>query len=324
MPRVLVTGGRGFLGRHLVRRLHEAGHEVSVLAHRPPRREPSVPARVAVGDVRDPGAVLRAVDGAELVVHLVSNFRHAGSDGEARSINVDGTVNVLRAAGQAGVRQVLHCSTIGVHGDVREVPAHEGSPFNPGDPYQSTKLEAEREVRAWSERTGIPVTVLRPMSIYGPGDRRMLKLFRMVGRGWFVRAGDGRARIQPAHVDDVVRGFLACLGEPRAFGQTFIIGGDESVSVDALAAIIADALGVRLRTVALPLAPLKLLARACEAACAPLGVEPPLHRRRLSFFQNNRVFTTAKARAVLGYRALVPLPAGIRDTARWYRDRGWL
>lgn len=325
---VLVTGGTGFLGRHLVRALVDRGEKVRVLV-RPGSTQPDSPAfrrcEIVPGDVRDPDAVGRAVVGTEIVIHLVSNFRRAGSDdAQAQDVNVKGTEHLLEASAAHGVRQFVHCSTIGVHGDVRQIPAHEDSPFNPGDLYQRTKVAAEGRVLEVSRSSGLPITIVRPVSMYGPGDRRMLKLFRMIQRGWFLRAGAGEVHFQAAYVEDVVQGFLLCMRNPGAMGETFVVGGEEPVTLNELARVVADVLGVSFRTVSVPLPPLVLLAHAVEALCGRLGVEPPLHRRRLSFYQNNRVFTVRKARERLGYAPAFPLRDGLQRTVSWYRSHGWL
>ena len=326
---VLITGATGFLGRHVVRALLARGEAVRALSHgiTPEPQDPLFQrAEIVRGvDVRDAAAIDRAVAGCECVIHLVSNFRRAGSDrADAHAINVGGTENVLRACLRHGVRHLLHCSTIGVHGDVREIPATETTPFNPGDTYQRTKVIAEERVEEVRRREGLPVTILRPISLFGPEDRRMLKLFRMVRSGWFLRVGSGEVFFQPAYVDDVVRGFLTCLRNPRAVGDTFILGSETSVTLNELVSTIADLIGVRVRTITVPMGPMVALARAVELACAPFGVEPPLHRRRLSFYRNNRVFSLAKARDVLGFTAEVPLREALARTLAWYRSAGWL
>jgi nucleoside-diphosphate-sugar epimerase len=323
---ILITGGLGFLGSHLVARLAAAGESVRILARGETReRRASSPHPVVWGDVRDAEAVDRAVRGAEVVVHLASNFRRGGSDEkEAREINVGGTRNVLDACLRHGVSQLIHCSTIGVHGSVLEVPATEETPFNPMDLYQETKLEAELEVWRVHRASGLPVTVVRPISMVGPGDDRMLKLFRMIARGRFVMVGDGDKLFQPAYVDDVVDGFALCLRNQRAVGEAFIVGGGEYLPLRDLVVLIAEELGVSPPRWRVPLAPMMLLAGLCERVCAPFGVAPPLHRRRVSFFQNQRAFSIAKARRVLGFEPRMSLRDSIAATIGWYRDQQWL
>jgi nucleoside-diphosphate-sugar epimerase len=322
--KVLVTGGAGFLGTHLVKRLQRRGATVRIFG-RAPQEEGRDGLEVIRGDIRDEAAVERAMAGADKVVHLVSNFRKGGSDRhEAYGINVQGTENVLRAAVKHGVARLVHCSTIGVHGNVREIPATEETPFNPGDLYQQTKLIAEKKVWDMHRQTGLPVSVVRPISMFGPGDLRMLKLFRMIGKGRFLVVGDGSPFFQPAYIDDVVAGFVLCLEQEGALGEAFIVGGEEYLPLRDLFRLIAEELEVSPPRWRVPLAPVLFAASLCEKLCAPLGVEPPLHRRRVSFFQNNRAFRVEKAKRLLGYRPQVALREGIRRTVAWYRQNGLL
>jgi nucleoside-diphosphate-sugar epimerase len=325
MGTVLVTGGKGFLGQHLVSRLDELGEKVRIFARTPEGQKEEPGNNVVWGDIRDTKAVNRAVEGVDAVIHLVSNFRKGGSDkNEAYSINVEGTENVLNASLKYGVKRLIHCSTIGVHGDVRSIPANEETAFNPGDLYQETKLIAEKRVWEFYKKTGLPTTVIRPISLLGPGDLRMLKLFRMIKRGRFVMVGHGNILFQPAYIDDVVRGFLLCLHNEKAVGEVFIIGGDEYLPLKALVRLIASELKVPPPKLKLPLVPVLWLATLCEHLCAPFGIEPPLHRRRVSFFQNNRAFSIEKAKRVLAYKPQVSLREGIQRSIRWYEDHGWL
>ena len=326
METVLVTGGQGFLGKHLVSYLTRAGKNVRILA----RKGNSQPQdgsekNIVWGDIRDREVVERAVEGVDKVVHLVSNFRKGGSDTkEAYAINVEGTENVLLAAQKKGVQRLVHCSTIGVHGSVKEIPATEETPFNPGDLYQKTKLIAEQRVWEFYRKTGLPISVIRPISMIGPGDLRMLKLFKMINQGKFVVVGDGSALFQPAYIDDVVAGFMLCLEHEKAVGEVFIIGGEEYVPLRKLFAIIADELGVPPPKLRLPLSPVLFLATLCEKVCVPFGIEPPLHRRRVSFFQNNRAFSIEKAKRLLGYTPQINLREGIKRTIQWYIENDML
>ena len=323
---ILITGGLGFLGSHISSRLSASGETVRILARPPaqaPREDPS--RDVVWGDIRDAQAVDRAVQGAQVVIHLVSNFRKGGSDEkEAHAVNVEGTRNVLQACSRHGVRQLIHCSTIGVHGSVLEIPANENTAFNPLDLYQETKLQAEQEVWKHHRETGLPITVVRPISMFGPGDRRMLKLFRMIQKGRFVMVGEGDALFQPAYIDDVVDGFVRCLRNDKAVGEAFIVGGEEYVPLRELVGMIANELGVSPPWIRVPLRPILTLADLCEKCFVPFGLEPPLHRRRVSFFQNNRAFSIDKARRVLGFQPRMNLRDSLRATIGWYRAQGWL
>ena len=133
---------------------------------------------------------MRAADGVDVVYHIAATYREAGQpDSAYRAINVDGTRNLLEATRAAGARRLVHCSTGGVHGHIARPPATEDAPFNPGDVYQETKLEAEQLARQFGLDTGLDVVIARPIGIYGPGDTRFLKMFRGLARG---RLGGGR------------------------------------------------------------------------------------------------------------------------------------
>jgi nucleoside-diphosphate-sugar epimerase len=263
--------------------------------------------------------------GCDAAIHTVSNFR-AARDPPALHwrTNVDGTRNVLRAAQAAGLRRVVHCSTIGVHGDVAATPGDERSPFAPGDLYQETKAAAEVACRDALARGSTEVVIVRPCSIYGPGDLRMLKMFRLLAQGRFLCIGDGSANFHAVYIDDLVQGFERALDRPGISGEAFIVGGDTYLPLVRYLETAAAAAGGRLPRWRVPYAPVHALACACEALCVPLGVEPPLHRRRVRFFRNNRAFRIDKARRRLGYAPSVTLEDGMRRTVAWYRGQGLL
>ena len=325
METVLVTGGKGFLGSHLVSQLQADGKKVRILA-RPHHKTPEDEGKDIIwGDIRDPEAVDKAVAGVDNVIHVVSNFRQGGSDEKvAYATNVDGTMNLLKAAQKHGVKHLVHCSTIGVHGTVLEIPANEETTFNPTDLYQETKLIAEQKVWEFHKETGLPITVIRPISLFGPGDLRMLKLFKMIQQGKFFIVGKGEVLFHPAYIDDVVRGFMMCLNNEKAIGETFIIGGDKYLPLNDLCQLIADELAVDPPSLRLPMTPVLAAATLCEKLCAPFGIEPPLHRRRVSFFQNNRAFSIQKVKDILGYEPQYSLQDTIHKTAEWYKQEGYL
>jgi dihydroflavonol-4-reductase len=327
MTRVLITGGLGFLGSNLVREFARSGWSVRIL-NRPGKRKSGFihpeGHEIVWGDIRDSEAVNRATAGCEVAVHTVSNFREARTDRDAFAINVGGTDTMLEAAARHRVSRVVLCSTIGVHGSLAQAPGNESSPLNPGDVYQETKVAAEQHARAFEQRTSIPVCILRPASLYGPGDLRMLKLFRMIQQQRFLMFGRGDAFFHPAFIEDVARAFVLAASHPGAAGETFIIGGNHYLPLRDLIRAVARHLGVPPPGLHIPLAPANALAFVCELACRPFGIEPPLHRRRMSFFRNNRAFSIEKARSVLGYRPQVDVEEGIDRTIAWYVSKGYL
>jgi nucleoside-diphosphate-sugar epimerase len=213
---------------------------------------------------------------------------------------------------------------VGVHGDVEHPPANEDAPLRPGDVYQVTKVDGERIARAAAARTGVEVVIVRPTGIYGPGDRRLLKLFRGVARQRFVILGSGDIFYHLTYIDDLVEGFRLCGEVPAAAGRTYILAGGEVSTLNELAAVIAEEAGVAPPRLRLPVWPFWLAGAVCEAVCAPLKIEPPLYRRRVDFFTKSRAFDISRARAELGYAPKVGLREGIRRTLAWYRAEKWI
>jgi len=324
---IAVTGATGFLGSHLCDRLINDGFNVSVLA-RDPDKAQKFEGRVAktvIGDIADKKAIAGLVDGADIVIHLVSNFRTASGPPESyRHINVDGTATVLEAAKKAGVKRFIHCSTIGVHGNVKSTPANEESPFSPGDLYQETKVESENIVRDSIGTSAMEIVIIRPCSIYGPGDMRMLKMFRMLANRTFFLVGPCRENFHAVYIDDLLDGFMNAMEAPGIDGDTFIIGGDAYLPLEQYISVVAKAVNAPPPFLRFPYWLFYGGAVLCEAICLPLKIEPPLHRRRVRFYKNNRAFDISKARRLLGYKPRVSLEAGMKRTADWYREHGFL
>jgi len=324
--RIALTGATGYTGGRLLAVMLGRGDSVRALA-RPSSKRPAFGAEPVwiEGDLADVGALGRLVEGVDAVVHVAAVYRTAGhTDAYYRAVNVEGTVRLLEAAARAGVMRFVHTSTVGVHGHVEHPPADESTPLAPGDIYQSTKAEAEALALDFHRRRGVPVSVVRPGAIYGPGETRLLKLFRAIARGRYAIVGSGRAYYHPVYIDDLIAGYLLALERPEAVGQAFIIAGPSYVTQRELAETIARATGGRLLPFRVPATPLRWLGALCEAVCVPLGVEPPLHRRRVEFWTKSRAFSTEKARRLLGYEPNVDLETGVARTVAWYRQAGWL
>lgn len=323
--RVLVTGATGFTGGHLARELCRRGHDVVALVRDERKAAPlkDLGMELRAGDLTDRDAVARAVAGCNVVYHIAAMYREAKHGDEMyRRVNVDGTRHIVEEARRAKVGRVVHCSTVGVHGDVA-VPASESAPFAPGDIYQQTKLEAELLVSALM-RDGFPGVIFRPVGIHGPGDLRFLKLFRTVARGQFRMIGSGDVLYHMTYIDDLVNGIILCGEHPAALGQTYILSGPRYTTLNELVEAIAVAVERPVPRGRIPLFPVKVAARMCEMLCKPLGMEPPLHMRRLDFFIKDRGFTSAKAHRELGYVPRVALADGLAHTAHWYRKQGLL
>ncbi len=322
--RVFVTGGSGFTGGALCAHLKNRGHEVTALVRSSSDTSflRSVGARLIPGDLRDPASLRSGMQGAEVVFNIAAAFREAKlSDAQYRDVNVTGTRNVVEAAHAAGVRRVVHCSTIGVHGDTGKTPAHEETRFAPPDYYCQTKVEGELLARELFDKLNLEGSVFRPLGIYGPRDTRFLKLFRGLKRGRFVMIGDGSTLYHMTYIDDLCAGIELCATRPDAVGEVFILGGDHHVTLNELVAATARAVGSSGPRMRVPMWPVMTAAHVCETLCRPLGIEPPLYPRRVEFFSKDRAADISKARRVLGYSPRIDLDEGARRTARWYEEQ---
>ena len=323
----LVTGASGFTGRALVRKLLERGESVTALVRATSDYAgiEKEGAEIVVGNVKDKASVEKAVAGVDRVYHIAALFREAGfPDEEYYAVNLEGARNLLEASAAAGVRRFVHCSTIGVCGDIKNPPADEKTPYNPGDIYQITKMEGEKLALSYAREGKLNVVVARPASIYGPGDLRLLKMFKLINKGRFVVLGSGKPFFHVVYIDDLVDGFILCAETAKAVGEVFIIAGDEYVELNELFTIIAEKLGVKPPKLHLPAWPVQWLGSLMEKIWIPLGLEPPLYRRRVDFFTKSRSFSIEKARRILGYRPKVDLRRGIENSIQWYRENNLL
>lgn len=328
--RILVTGAAGFTGARLAGRLLDLGHEVTMLDMSENDASRDLQKRSATmiqGSVTDPETVERAVRGQDAVFHLAAAFRQI-NDTPRRyfEVNEDGTRNILDAAERFGVGKVIHCSTSGVHGGTDPKPWGEDSSIDPHDIYQKSKWAGEQVCQEFIARGGLDITIVRPTSEYGPGDVYGMRfLFRLVKSGRFLMFGSGKGTVHPIYIDNLVDFFLLVLENPKSKGRTYLAGDTEPCSLNDLVRTVGRVLGVDVRIIHLPLlTALYYAGWATEIICKPLKINPPLFRRRVHWFQSNRAYSIARAQAELGYRPAVPLEEGLRRTAAWYREKGYL
>ncbi len=328
--RLLVTGGTGFIGSRLALAARSQGHSLVIagqLNTEPERvraQELSAAAlSIEQGPLQDPQFARRLVAGCDAVIHLAAAQHESNvADDYFFDVNVTGTRTLIEAAKLAGVRRFVYGSTIGVYGEYSGQPLDENTPPRPMNVYGRSKLQAEEVVKSYTPQ--LETCIVRISETYGPGDFRLLKLFRALDRGRFLIIGNGLNRRQAIYVDDLVRGLLLTAVSPAAVGETFVMAGQETMTTRQMVEQVSNALGRRAPRSRVPLWPFLAAAVVLERTLTPLGVSPPLHRRRLDFFRKSFVFSSTKARTVLDFTPTVPFAAGAAETARWYREKGYL
>ena len=326
--KVLVTGGTGFTGTALVRRLIDAGHDVVALDNKPGLACDalrSMGAQVHIGSVTDHAAVSACMDGVEFVFHLAAAFRELNvPESLYDEVNVQGTRNVIAAAHRAGVRKFVYCSTCGVHGNVENPPANEDAPIAPADYYQRTKYLAEPIVLEY-QATGMATVILRPAAIYGPGDpERFLMIFRRVARGSFPMFGGGRTTYHPLYVENLVDAFMLCMPPGRGDGRAYLIADEHYYSIEDIVRAVGRALDIPVKVRHFPVMPLVIAGHVVEKVCRPFHIAPPIFPRRVDWYRQNRAFDISRAKRELGYVPRVGLDEGLRRTAAWYLENGYI
>lgn len=326
--KVLVTGATGFTGSLLIEKLCHTGAEVRALARPSSKREAlsQLPIEWFLGDVFDEAVLRKAAAGVHYIFHVAACFREAGvPDDYYEKVHVSSTkILAGLALENPDFQRFVHVSTMGVHGHIENPPGNENSPFKPGDLYQITKAEAETWLRDFAAQKNLNYTIIRPTGIFGPGDKRLLKVFKMATKPFFPILGYGKCLYHLIHVDDLTDAIILSATHPAARAEAFLCGNIEAVRLVDMAKLIAEETGNALRILRVPVTPVFWLADLCELLCKPFGIEPPLYRRRVAFYTKDRSFDTTKIRTQLQWSPKWTNESGIRNTARWYLEKKWI
>jgi nucleoside-diphosphate-sugar epimerase len=327
--KALVTGGTGFTGSNLVKKLTSQNYQVRVLARSSSKTEllSQMGVETITGDIKDKESVFEAVKGMDVIFHIAAAYRQANlPDSEYWEVNFNGTKNILDAALKHNVKRLVHCSTIGIVSSVKNPPADETVMACPGDVYQQSKCAAEFEVLNYVKEKNLRASVIRPCGIYGPQDMRLFKMFKMIAAKKFLFFGNGNALFHMVYIDDLVDAFLLCSQKEEAVGEVFIIGGERYTTLNELSKLIAAEFEVPPPKIHMPYLPFEVTAAVVEFIYAKLKIkkEPPIYRRRMAFYKKNRAFSIEKAKRILGYNPRFDLKTGIHLTAKWYMENGYI
>jgi dihydroflavonol-4-reductase len=325
--RVLVTGASGFVGSAVARALAARGDDVSVLMREssPRTNIAGIDCRVVMGDMRDSKSMLKAMDGAQYVFHVAADYRLWARDPEeiVRN-NLEGARAVMEAARMTGVERIVYTSSVAALKPVAGVAVDETSRHSEETvigAYKKSKLVAERLVERMAEE-GLPVVIVSPSTPIGPRDVKPTPTGRIIvqaasgGMPAFVDTG-----LNLVHVDDVAQGHLRALEKGR-IGENYILGG-EDVRLKDMLGVIAPLVGRKPPRVQLPRGPLYPLAYGAEAVARVTGKEPFLTADALKMSKYHMFFSSAKAKAELGFAAR-PYVKGIEDAVTWFRANGYI
>ena len=290
---ILVTGGTGFVGSNLVRRLRKADIAVRSIARSPGKAQAlkDIGVDVVEGDVTNKILLEKAAEGCERVVHLVGIIQQT-PEATFRSVHVEGTRNVLEAARKAGARHFFFQSALGTRPGAKSE-------------YHKTKWEAEELVRA----SGIPYTVLRPSLIYGPGDQFTIRLSEMIRLSPILPIiGSGKSRVQPIYIEDVVTCIVKAVTSDSFYNEMYEVGGPEQLTYEEVTVAIARAMDVKRPAVHMPLFLVKNAARILESVLP----RPPFTTDQLIMLQEDNVCGMRDIRDAFGIEP-VPFRDGLRN-----------
>ena len=295
---ILVTGGTGFVGSHLIRRMRKGGIAVRAVVRDPDKAAwlKDLGVDVVKGDISDKSSLDKAAEGMERVVHLVGIIQETARS-TFRAVHVEGTRNMLEAARKTGVRHFFYQSALGTR---------------PGAPsaYHKTKWEAEELVRA----SGIPFTILRPSLIYGPGDQFTIRLAEMIRLSPVLPViGSGKSRVQPIFIDDVTACIVQAVTSECCLNEMYEIGGPEQMTYEEVTAAIAAAMGVRRPTLHLPLLFMRTMARMLETVLP----RPPVTTDQLVMLQEDNVCGMRDIRDAFGIE-----PIAFREGLKTFMRKG--
>jgi nucleoside-diphosphate-sugar epimerase len=310
-----ISGGAGFLGLHLARRLVADGHEVRSLDLVALNdRQLAGEVREIRGDVRDEAACRELVDGARIVVHAAAALPIRGSREEIRSINVDGTLTLLSAAAEAGVRRVVFVSSTAVYGVPDKHPIEEDDPLVGVGHYGESKIEAEDVCRAFMRR-GLECVILRPKTFVGPERLGVFEiLFDWIREGRRIyMLGDGGNRYQLLAVEDLVAAILLSARKRAAANETLNVGANVFGTVRSDLQALVDHAGSSSRLTSVPARPAEVVLRALELArVSPLAEWHYRTAHRDSFVDVSR------AERVLGWKPRLSNAEALIETYDWY------
>lgn len=330
MAKVVVTGAAGFLGGHVVDMLVERGDEVRAMAlpTEDTSRLDALPGvEVVRGDLTDVESLKRAVQGVERVYNVAAKTGPWGLEEVYRAINVQGLANLVHVSLDAGVKRIVHTSSITVYGHHLHGIVTEEHPYHAEDnPYSRTKIAGEKLIANLIKDQQAPIVIVRPAWIYGPRDNASFGRFVALvesGRGFII--GSGKNIVPVVYVRDVAQGLLkAGDAGDEVIGRAYTLADDRRVTQAAYLNTIADKLHVPHLSRHYPYTALYSAGRVAELAWTAMGrrksAPPPVTTYGITLLGGDQQFSIDRARRELGYEPAYDIQRGLDEGVRWYLE----
>ncbi len=324
----LVTGSSGFIGGRLAERLAtEEGVRVRAMVRNLKKAERlrKFPIEIVQADLLDPCSLRNAVNGCDLVFHCAALVRESGDPKEFLQTNVEGTENILKASSEAGVKKLIHFSSVAVYGMNPPDGADENTPYQPcGNLYCDTKIGSEKAVWAAYQKKKLPLVVIRPANVYGPySNPWTVRPIKLILSGQMVLVNGGTGLCNHVYIDNLIDATLTATKNDLSVGETYLISDGHAVTWKEFFGYYAKMAGKpNIRSVPAWLA--KTIGLSMEMASKFTGKTPKITREAIDYLSKKACFNIEKARRELGYQPRFSLEEGMKLTDQWLRKTGYL
>ena len=324
--KIVVSGATGFIGQALIRILASEKQDQEIVAAVRSRDQAALfknntKVTVQVADYTDEASLRSLYEGADVVIDLIGQMGTFGLSYEKYyDVNCRLTEKLVKAASEAGASQFIYCSTPGVQGFGRRL-CKEDDPCAPRNPYEITKLIGEDIVRNRCAGSQMRYTIIRPDFVYGPGDTRRIKMYRMIRQGKFVLTTNGKAYLHPTYVDDVASGITACIGRPEACDQVFNLAAEKDLTVNEYLETIAAVTGGKIRRINIGYSLSVLAAKMIDGIWQKLfKKEGFVSKNKIDFLAIDHSSSIRKAQKLLGYKPEYSFRKGMKLTVDWMKE----
>jgi Nucleoside-diphosphate-sugar epimerases len=322
--KVLITGATGFIGSHLAREIYKVGQYDIVCLIRKTSDTNVIKdlagIQFAQGDLLDEKLDNRILDHVDIIFHLAGQIGKYGIEyDDYYQLNCRATENLLALAEQEGVKQFIYCSTPGVLGFGKRL-ADENELYEPRNAYEKTKAQAEQIIKDFCINSKIKFTIIRPDFVYGPGDYRRIKMYENIKNKRFILTTSGKSYLHPTYIDDVIQGFMKCIGNEKAFNEIFNIAAKEDITSKEYIQTIANVYGERMIQVNVGYGFSVFIANLIDNLTRRLkNKEGFVSKNKIDFLAIDHSSHIGKAERLLGYVPEYTFAQGILKTIDWVK-----